>query len=368
MAIGKAEGSPDSETPARSRVEFVANHTLTICVGIATMIYLIIVYLLRERMLNPQHGPLGTANVLRAMSMGTFFVLLIFGESAKYRLFQNAHKILVPLTAALILVYFHGNPVGADAIAMEDMLIEDLSVLFLGIGVVSLGYVAYRLAQMGQKLASAAAAFLAFVFFVIAGEEISWMQRVLDVETTAFFQERNSQGEMNLHNFCTGESEQIYFLGGFLLLALLPWFQEPLGKMLVRYRLSFIRVLLPPYWLIVPFIVAGAFVRHSHESMMEASTLFISIGSIVLLVGVAWRAYKQKNWLQVTYASVALMLFVFVHQFFMFYDAAGTATRNWVQTEYHEFFIAWGIAAYGVSVFAKVARESGRAKSIASEA
>lgn len=355
MAIWSAGRVQNTEARASGVPGYARSHKLTLGVGIVALVYLITVYLLRDHMLNRQHGPLGTANMLRAILIGIFFTLLVFGESAKYTLFQNTHRILVPLTAGLILLYFQMDAAGADTIAHEDMLIEDLSVVFLGIGVVALGYVALALARSGHRLAAVAAGAIACVFFVIAGEEISWMQRVFQVESTEFFLERNSQGEMNLHNLRTGESEQLYYLGGFVLLALLPWLQEPLGRLLSASRLSSMRVLLPPYWLIVPFIVAGAFVRHSHESMMEASTLFISIGSVVLMIGVISRAYREKQWLHVASAAVALVLFLSLHWYFMFYDAVETGTRNWVQTEYHEFFIAWGIAAYGVSVLAQLA-------------
>ena len=39
---------------------------------------------------------------------------------------------------------------------------------------------------------------LAFLF--VAGEEISWGQRIFDRESSEFFQDNNAQGETNLHN------------------------------------------------------------------------------------------------------------------------------------------------------------------------
>lgn len=40
----------------------------------------------------------------------------------------------------------------------------------------------------------------AIVFFFGAGEEISWGQRVFNIESSAFFMENNAQKETNLHN------------------------------------------------------------------------------------------------------------------------------------------------------------------------
>lgn len=54
-------------------------------------------------------------------------------------------------------------------------------------------------ARSARRLALAIAA-LAVVLFVAAGEEISWGQRLLDVETPAVLVDGNRQDELNLHN------------------------------------------------------------------------------------------------------------------------------------------------------------------------
>lgn len=41
---------------------------------------------------------------------------------------------------------------------------------------------------------------MATIFFFGAGEEISWGQRIFNVESSAYFLENNAQGETNLHN------------------------------------------------------------------------------------------------------------------------------------------------------------------------
>ncbi|WP_340077461.1 hypothetical protein [Leptobacterium sp. I13] len=42
------------------------------------------------------------------------------------------------------------------------------------------------------------------LFFFAAGEEISWGQRIFEIESGTFFQENNAQGETNLHNLVVG--------------------------------------------------------------------------------------------------------------------------------------------------------------------
>jgi hypothetical protein len=41
---------------------------------------------------------------------------------------------------------------------------------------------------------------LGLFLFVAAGEEISWGQRILGIESSEYFQKNNAQGETNLHN------------------------------------------------------------------------------------------------------------------------------------------------------------------------
>jgi hypothetical protein len=41
---------------------------------------------------------------------------------------------------------------------------------------------------------------LGILFLFVAGEEISWGQRIFNLQTPAFFQDKNIQGELNLHN------------------------------------------------------------------------------------------------------------------------------------------------------------------------
>lgn len=47
-------------------------------------------------------------------------------------------------------------------------------------------------------------ALFALLFFFGAGEEISWGQRIFNVESSEFFKANNAQGETNLHNLVVG--------------------------------------------------------------------------------------------------------------------------------------------------------------------
>jgi hypothetical protein len=52
----------------------------------------------------------------------------------------------------------------------------------------------------GLKLGNYITVILSFLFFVFAGEEISWGQRIFNLETPDLLKEINVQSEINLHN------------------------------------------------------------------------------------------------------------------------------------------------------------------------
>lgn len=48
---------------------------------------------------------------------------------------------------------------------------------------------------------------ISLLFIFAAGEEISWGQRIFDIESSEYFKENNTQGETNLHNMVVGETK-----------------------------------------------------------------------------------------------------------------------------------------------------------------
>ena len=48
---------------------------------------------------------------------------------------------------------------------------------------------------------------MALIFLFGAGEEISWGQRIFDVESSEYFKQNNAQQETNLHNMVVGETK-----------------------------------------------------------------------------------------------------------------------------------------------------------------
>jgi Ca2+/H+ antiporter len=87
---------------------------------------------------------------------------------------------------------------------VEDGLIENLTVVALLVG--SFTAVSYltKYAEGKSRWYKRMMVLVALATFFVAGEEISWGQRIFNVESPEFFQANNAQQETNIHNMVVG--------------------------------------------------------------------------------------------------------------------------------------------------------------------
>ncbi|MCZ6835719.1 MAG: hypothetical protein O7G85_08095, partial [Planctomycetota bacterium] len=86
----------------------------------------------------------------------------------------------------------------------EDGLIEWLTVLGFAIGSLVCFRRVFTLRSSHSMLFLGLSMMLGLAFLFVAGEEISWGQRLLNVESADFFRDHNAQEETNLHNLEVG--------------------------------------------------------------------------------------------------------------------------------------------------------------------
>ena len=82
----------------------------------------------------------------------------------------------------------------------EDGYAEYGTALFLFCSSVLLIYRFFKLHKFKKPLWKLGILMIALVFLFGTGEEISWGQRIFNVESSEYFLENNAQGETNLHN------------------------------------------------------------------------------------------------------------------------------------------------------------------------
>lgn len=99
------------------------------------------------------------------------------------------------------LSYFDG------VYTMEDGFIENGSAIFLLSSSLLLMYRIFKLFKHKDLFWKIGILAMSLVFFFGAGEEISWGQRIFNVESSQYFIENNAQGETNLHNLVVEDTK-----------------------------------------------------------------------------------------------------------------------------------------------------------------
>ncbi|REE79935.1 hypothetical protein BX611_2835 [Lutibacter oceani] len=112
--------------------------------------------------------------------IGYLFLLIIFGLGIYY--------------ANTNLQYFD------EVYTVEDGFVENGSAIFLFSSCLLLLYRFFKLFKQKDFFWKIGILAIAIVFFFGAGEEISWGQRIFNIESSEYFLENNAQGETNLHN------------------------------------------------------------------------------------------------------------------------------------------------------------------------
>ena len=118
---------------------------------------------------------------------------------------------LVPLVGLVVVTASRVHLPTFQLITAEDRLLEWLQFFVYGAGAVLALLLARRLAALRETRFAVAYGVLAVGLVFICGEEISWGQRILGVETPESLEELNGQGEIGVHNI--GTIETIFQLG-----------------------------------------------------------------------------------------------------------------------------------------------------------
>lgn len=113
--------------------------------------------------------------------------------------------IIAAVLAASIVIALVSPSYFSLVFAAEDKLVEYGTALGLLIASGVLLRHAMSLSASGRRGAAAFTLLYALMFFLAAGEEVSWGQRIFGWESGEFFQENNKQDETNFHNLIVGD-------------------------------------------------------------------------------------------------------------------------------------------------------------------
>lgn len=209
------------------------------------------------------------------------------------RSLSSIEIIILTFIASLLVygVYFsYAYPVlFKEVYTVEDGFIEWATVVALLSAMVVCGRRFILLRKIKSKRFLAVTGLLTLLFLFGAGEEISWGQRLFDIETPTFFQKYNAQQDLGVHNLklqFNGKSikvNKLVFSKGFLLmmviyLAVLTPLYRKRGK--VKEFLDNMAVPMPQNyqiagWLLIVLIVEGIIDSSKRGEMTEFSGSFM---------------------------------------------------------------------------------------------
>lgn len=288
------------------------------------------------------------------------FILIVFlshqlifykqKSTLRYDFFMKFVQISIPLLVLFSVILMWVRPDIAATAGTEDYWLEVLqpTVLFLSslTLLISAGFCIVR-----KSLVGATAAFLgAALLFVLGMEEISWMQRILEVESSEYFLQHNMQQETNLHNLSSGLFNTLYLMAAFLLLVVAPYYDRLIKKVLTKAELTSIHVFVPSRWLFIAFAPTVGLLNISHASSIWL--LFTIALTGVLLAREAFENYKKSNTLAGVWYICMIVLIGFSYITTVFGPVAGIDPIH-APFEFRETFITLGILAYSTDVFIK---------------
>lgn len=220
------------------------------------------------------------------------------------------------------------------------------------VGIVMFVMIARKYAAKHNWLAMATAILIALVLFVMAGEELSWGQRIFGWATPELFTNINEQSETNLHNLATQVFQNTLYFGGWLLLIGLAFWHNSLESILKQFKpISFLADWLPPLSFVLIFAPAFGFCDplHSETGVYYGSNLFIVIATAIILIAMCIKYVHTRNNAMVKQTLFVLVAYLIVLISNLFFSTVWDANSGAV-TEYLEVFISIGLMMWSIAI------------------
>jgi hypothetical protein len=182
-------------------------------------------------------------------------------EKIQKRIKENKVKILIflfPIISYLLfLILMKNNEELFMQIIKEDSILEYIQFfLYIFSGIFTIKIVKRLIELKESKFKIIAFSILAILFFFIAFEEISWGQRILNIETPESVASNNIQGELTVHNLAPLQLKMHFAYIAIGIYGISSRFL--LKKIFPKQYLKF-RIFTPDYFLFFYFLFAIVF-------------------------------------------------------------------------------------------------------------
>lgn len=229
-------------------------------------------------------------------------------------------------------------------ISYEDGPVEFASALFLFFSSITFLFLWIKcfFVKVVSKITHFSFIILSFVLFIVCMEEISWFQRLADIETPVYFEKKNSQKELNFHNLFTHLSEYLYYIGSFVFFVLLPFLKLVFNEK-IKTNLFFQTIIPQPLFLLLGFVVCAY-----NLDMWNSTLIQLTFFSSLIISSISVKLYSNEN--KMFLYTVIFILFSTQIIFLIFpnnYDRV-----NQIK-EFKEFFISLCFLVYSIDVYIK---------------
>lgn len=241
--------------------------------------------------------------VLTILALATLTGFIFVHAGARRSKGLLASLLPLDLIAALLLAVAALQPATFEAWMQEDGWAEWATVHAFAIAALLLARRAWtsETAEEGPRwLPRLGVAAVALFCVFIAGEEISWGQRLLAFEPPEIFLQENYQQELNVHNLLKDKDVAGFELDTRFLVALiavgygglLPWLRK-LGR--ARWLQPTIDAVAPP-WQLAPFFGAIAWVELSYPANLAGEACELALGLAFLTAAALTSEPKHERW------------------------------------------------------------------------
>ncbi|MBI2487672.1 MAG: hypothetical protein HYW01_12150 [Deltaproteobacteria bacterium] len=299
--------------------------------------------------LNPHHKNLYPAG--RFVTSAEWGVVLSVEEQGEKTILSLTVKelimwllLLASLFSLFLLVY---HPHHYEFLAEEDYVVETgtavvllaCSGIFLRISIMLIRF------NRCPSIFIITALVLVLSFFFVGMEEVSWFQRVLDIDTPRAFK-GNQQGETNLHNFASILSQQAYYFGAFCLFTILPFLKSE-ASILQKKFFSFF---LPGRFFI---FVSTLFMPYDYLDLYFSNAWFLMHFSyfitLFILLYYTWVLRSADN----TFLLPTLVFYYLLTTVIIWYFIFQFAEQPWITEEYKELMIGICFLLYSLEILSK---------------
>ena len=266
--------------------------------------------------------------------------LAVFSNNNKKQ--PTSIALAVALSVILTFLLFFNQPY-FNSISYEDQAIEWLSFFFLLAG----AFLLFNNLNKIRKTKSRIELYIPLLFFLalyilIAMEEVSWFTRLFNIETPELF-DANAQNEINLHNFFTDYSENLYYVGTHLYFVAIPVFAHCLG---LQNHTRLLRTFLAKPHLIAIAMIASAYNYNMWNSLFVQFTFFSSVIALLFL-------YLKNTSCKDKMLILLFLGFLLLTQT-LYLSSGERYQRIHEITEFKEMFIALTLFIYALDIHAEI--------------